>query len=97
MRQIIFLAFAASIAATGAATAGPRSIDDCEKIEAADAYNHCLASFGPVASGHARAFAPLSAATAEPHAGRRSRGLSVERRRAAGRLRMVITPGGGRD
>lgn len=25
------------------------SIQDCEKIQAADAYNRCLASFGPVA------------------------------------------------
>jgi hypothetical protein len=24
------------------------SIDDCEKIQAADAYNKCLAQFGPV-------------------------------------------------
>jgi len=27
----------------------PRTINDCEKIQAADAYNQCLASFGPVA------------------------------------------------
>jgi hypothetical protein len=31
------------------AAAEPRSIEDCEKIQAADAYNQCLASFGPVA------------------------------------------------
>jgi hypothetical protein len=35
------------------AIAAPRTIDDCEKIEAADAYNQCLALFGPVARGHA--------------------------------------------
>ena len=29
--------------------AAPRTIKDCEKIQAADAYNRCLASFGPVA------------------------------------------------
>ncbi len=29
------------------AAAGPRTIADCERIEAADAYNRCLASFGP--------------------------------------------------
>lgn len=29
--------------------AAPRSINDCEKIQSADAYNQCLASFGPVA------------------------------------------------
>jgi hypothetical protein len=32
--------------------AAPRTIDDCEKITAADAYNKCLASFGPVAHEH---------------------------------------------
>jgi hypothetical protein len=29
--------------------AAPRTINDCETIEAADAYNQCLASFGPIA------------------------------------------------
>jgi hypothetical protein len=29
------------------AVAAPRTIADCEQIEAADAYNRCLASFGP--------------------------------------------------
>jgi hypothetical protein len=32
--------------------AAPRSIADCEKIQSADAYNQCLASFGPVAHLH---------------------------------------------
>ncbi len=32
--------------------AEPRTIADCEKIQAADAYNQCLASFGPVAHKH---------------------------------------------
>jgi hypothetical protein len=35
--------------ASGAAFAAPRSIGDCESIKQADAYNNCLASFGPVA------------------------------------------------
>jgi hypothetical protein len=29
------------------AIAASRTIDDCETIEAADAYNRCLATFGP--------------------------------------------------
>ena len=43
--------FAAGLAFALATPAGaaPNSINDCEKIEAADAYNQCLASFGPVA------------------------------------------------
>jgi hypothetical protein len=34
---------------SGAAVAAPRSINDCEAIKQADAYNNCLASFGPAA------------------------------------------------
>jgi hypothetical protein len=46
--------FAAALAFALAAPAGaaPSSINDCEKIEAADAYNQCLALFGPVAHTH---------------------------------------------
>lgn len=45
--------FAAALAAAPAASnAAPRSINDCEKIDAADAYNQCLAAFGPVAHTH---------------------------------------------
>jgi hypothetical protein len=41
-----FGVFAAPLAAA------PRTINDCEKIQGADAYNQCLASFGPVAHLH---------------------------------------------
>lgn len=44
------LIFTASPVTTAAAQA--RTIADCEKIQAADAYNQCLASFGPVAHEH---------------------------------------------
>ncbi len=43
---------AALIAPPAVASAAPRTIDDCEKIDAADAYNQCLAVFGPVAHTH---------------------------------------------
>ncbi|QXX75812.1 hypothetical protein [Methylovirgula sp. HY1] len=39
--------------------AAARSIKDCETIKAADAYNLCLASFGPVA--HERDLKPVPA------------------------------------
>jgi hypothetical protein len=56
--RTILLAFftAALIVVSGQSKAAPRNIDECEKIQAADAYNLCLASFGPVARGH-QAFA----------------------------------------
>ncbi|HZM08131.1 MAG TPA: hypothetical protein VFC11_06725 [Methylocella sp.] len=40
------------IAVPACSNAAPRSIDECEKIQAADAYNQCLAVFGPVARTH---------------------------------------------
>lgn len=46
---------AALIAASAHSNAAPRSINDCEKIQAADAYNQCLALFGPLARGHGAA------------------------------------------
>jgi hypothetical protein len=56
MRSILTAVFAAAlIAAPLQSNATPRSIDDCEKIQAADAYNQCLAVFGPPARGHGAA------------------------------------------
>jgi hypothetical protein len=52
MRCILPAVFAAALIAAPAQSKAPRSIDDCEKIQAADAYNQCLAVFGPVARGH---------------------------------------------
>lgn len=53
MRSILTGVFVAALAAIPAhSQAAPRGIDDCEKIQAADAYNQCLAIFGPVARGH---------------------------------------------
>jgi hypothetical protein len=46
---------AALVAVTAQSKAVPRSIDGCEKIQAADAYNQCLALFGPLARGHGAA------------------------------------------
>jgi hypothetical protein len=51
MRPLHAIALLAATAAAPSALAAPRSIADCEKIEAALAYNQCLASFGP-AAGH---------------------------------------------
>ncbi|MBI1868652.1 MAG: hypothetical protein HYS06_10240 [Methylocystis sp.] len=70
-----------------AATAAPRSIADCEAIEAPDAYNRCLASFGPARGG-----GELGHGYARHHARVDGPGVSVERR-PGGRLRMEFTPG----
>lgn len=56
MRSILTAVFVAALAAAPAQSkAAPRSIGDCEKIQAADAYNQCLALFGPLARGHGAA------------------------------------------
>ncbi len=54
------------------ALAEPKTINDCEAIQAADAYNQCLALFGPVAHEHA-----LSAEPVGPTAGGRGRQAHV--------------------
>ena len=56
MRSIFTAVFVAALVAVPAqSNAAPRSIGDCEKIQAADAYNQCLALFGPLARGHGTA------------------------------------------
>ncbi|ACK50782.1 conserved hypothetical protein [Methylocella silvestris BL2] len=53
--RLATIAFAALIGAFGLAessAARAESIADCEKIQAADAYNQCLARFGPTPRSH---------------------------------------------
>ncbi|MGH6837775.1 MAG: hypothetical protein ACREDT_03055 [Methylocella sp.] len=72
MRAIFTAVFAAAlVAAPAQSKAAPRSIDDCERIQAADAYNQCLAIFGPVARGHGgtRAGADVDSQDAEARTG----------------------------
>ncbi|MGA3302891.1 MAG: hypothetical protein ABSC72_06330 [Methylovirgula sp.] len=52
MSNLPSILVAAAIALAGSAAAEAGTIKDCEKIQAADAYNQCLASFGPVAHQH---------------------------------------------
>ena len=54
MRTILLIAIAAVICAHAAAA--PRSIDDCEKIKEPEAYNLCLASFGPTRGDHNKTY-----------------------------------------
>ena len=84
----------------GAAVAAPRSIADCEAIQASLAYNACLASFGPTRANHGggRAYAPARGAEGGAPARRRQAGppgARVESGRG-GRVRMEFTPAAGR-
>lgn len=49
--------------------AAANSIKDCEKIQAADAYNLCLASFGPVAREHELKPVPAGIGTGKRYSG----------------------------
>ncbi|MGE3245054.1 MAG: hypothetical protein AB7F96_16175 [Beijerinckiaceae bacterium] len=81
-------------------TASARSMADCEKIQDGDAYNRCLASFGPKrsaprASGQAYPYAASggSRRAVRGKAARRSggayRGLHIQRLKG-GRVRTII-------
>ncbi|MGJ0425376.1 hypothetical protein [Methylocystis sp.] len=83
------------------ALAAPRSIDDCEAIKEADAYNRCLASFGPTRGERGATYPGV--ASEGGHSGKAS-GRSASRpasrygraelsRGRGGRVRMEFTPG----
>lgn len=102
----VALAAAALIGPT-TGEAGPRTIDDCEKIKEADAYNLCLAGFGPTRGqrnksypGMARESGATSATTSSPHGRKNSarwrdadEARASMRRAHGGRMRMEFTPG----
>jgi hypothetical protein len=78
------------------AVAAARTIQDCEKIEAADAYNQCLASFGPAAHEHPLTSVAPRNEESMPHAARSQRGQRRHYGPAAayaphGRQRMEFT------
>lgn len=52
MRYLLSLLLAVATTAVLQTGAGAATIKDCEKITAPDAYNRCLASYGPVAHEH---------------------------------------------
>jgi len=54
MLRIFWIAVVLLIAAP--MSAEPRSIDDCEKIKEPEAYNLCLASFGPTRGQHNKTY-----------------------------------------
>ncbi len=84
---------------------GQARIEDCEKIQAADAYNQCLAKFGPESKvksveperpGDVKGSSEEAAATAGPIKGKASRHAAGHRRgghvaRATGRKRMSFS------
>ena len=89
--------------ATVAAAHGQATIADCEKISAADAYNQCLAKFGPASKagnlaperpGDVKNSSEEAAATAGRPKGA-ARGKAVARHGRHGRGGHVVRRGGG--
>ncbi|TLG78115.1 hypothetical protein [Methylocystis sp. B8] len=82
------------------ALAAPRSIADCEKIQDADAYNRCLASFGPTRGQHGATYPGMASeggggGKGSGHASRaasRFGGTQLSYGRG-GRMRLEFTPG----
>lgn len=89
----IFIALGFSLAATKL-YAAPASIRDCEKIQEADAYNRCLADFGPVA--HERRLMPVPAgANQRTYAYRhRHRGMVIVQHGRRKRMILSVDPNG---
>jgi hypothetical protein len=86
------------VALAAPALAAPRSIADCEKIQEADAYNRCLASFGPTRGQHGASYPGVASEGSGKGSGRgayRSQpryGAQTSYGRG-GRMRMEFTPG----
>jgi len=107
-RMLRLIPAAIALLAPAAGMAAPRTIDDCEKIKEADAYNLCLAAFGPTRGQHNKTYpgmaggsAASTAAASPEKRGRRSprrwRGDADTRGAVrpghGGRVRMEFTPG----
>lgn len=96
MARALAIAVAALLLAFAPAQAAPRSIGDCEKISEADAYNRCLAGFGPAARGGgvsreipARADRAPAGAMRAAGRGGRAKPPWLAARQAEGRRRMM--------
>ena len=100
---LVALALAFGALSSGIARADePRTINDCEKISAADAYNQCLAKFGPESKvksleperpGDVKANGAEAAASAKPlaHKAAARRGGGRHKASGGGRKRVQFT------
>jgi hypothetical protein len=100
-RYLALAAIATAFLAAPPAMAKPRSINDCEKIKDGDAYNRCLASFGPKRGASRSGKAYRAPKGASRNSGRkygrtrvRSGSVSgIRIYRSGGRVRTVIPMG----
>ncbi len=99
----VALWFVVAILTATPVRAAPRSIEDCEAIKEANAYNLCLASFGPMRGQRAKSYpgtaSPESKAGGKPAGGAGHRTSRAPMggallHGARGRIRMQFTPRG---
>ena len=93
MRYVLMIPIAVAMALFVSQAAAARSIKDCDKIQAADAYNLCLASFGPLA--HEHNLKPVPAGIGIGRAklrGRQHRRIAHYRHHGHKRMHMTLTP-----
>ena len=97
---------ALTLLAASPAGAGPRGIDDCEAIKEANAYNNCLASFGPTRGQHGATYPGVATEGGKSvpagkgwSNGRHGHGYASHGqsrhggvRRSGGRMRMEFSP-----
>ncbi|MGE5388772.1 MAG: hypothetical protein ACM3NE_07775 [Hyphomicrobiales bacterium] len=100
------LALIVALLLASPALAAPRSIDDCESIKDPNAYNLCLASFGPMRGQHGASYPGVASEGGKRGGGNPGLGRQAAPRHAApplphgarishggnGRIRMEFTP-----
>ncbi len=96
MRYVLLISIAGAMAlALAPGKAAAASIKDCEKIKAADAYNQCLASFGPVAHEHELKPVPAGVGSGKLHGRHHHRYSAHSGHSRGGRKTMQISVGPG--
>jgi hypothetical protein len=91
LRILFSLLLALAATAVLQTGAGAETIKDCEKITAPDAYNRCLASFGPVAHEHELKPVPAGIGSGQMMHVRRRGHSHYARHRHHGRQTMQIS------
>lgn len=99
MRYLLLILIAVAMTfAVQSKNAAAGTIKDCDKIQAADAYNQCLASFGPIAHEHELKPVPAGIGSGRPYRAHH-RYYAHSRHRRGGRktIELSIGSGGGQD
>ncbi len=86
-----------AVAGVSALPAAAATIQDCEKIKAADAYNQCLSSFGPAAHEHELKPVPAGIGSGQMMHGHAHYAHYGRHGGHRARLEISVAPGGTQD